>query len=94
MSTREKSDFVPGLLELMGYGRVYGTAVELCPHRVRRNAPRPFAGPSPPRVSLALLAAQPINDKPMWIDDCRTIMWGCVDPREKSVISSPVRQDF
>ena len=32
------------------------------------------------------LYEQPINDKPMWIDDCRTIMRGCVDPREKSVI--------
>ena len=62
--TREKSVFVPGLLELMGYGRISGTAVEPCPHRVRRNAPRPFAGLSPPRVSLALRAAQPINDKP------------------------------
>ena len=27
--------------------------------------PRPFAGLSPPQVSLALRAAQPINDKPM-----------------------------
>ena len=52
--TREKSVPVPGLLELMGYGRISGTAVEPCPHRVRRNAPRPFAGLSPPRVSLAL----------------------------------------
>ena len=57
------------------------------PHRVRRNAPRPFAGLSPPRVSLALRAAQPLNDKPRWIlDDCRTIVQGCFDPREKSVI--------
>ena len=86
MSTREKSVCVPGLLELMGYGRISGTAVEPCRHRVRRNAPRPFAGPSPPRVSLVLRAAQPINDKPMWIDYCRTIMRGCVDPQEKSVI--------
>ena len=52
MSTREKSIFVPGLLELMGYGRISGTAVEPCPHRVRRNAPRPFAGLSPPRCLL------------------------------------------
>ena len=65
VSTREKSVFVPGLLELTGYGRISGTAVQPCPHRVRRNAPRPFAGLSPPRVSLALRAAQPINDKPM-----------------------------
>ena len=65
VSTREKSVFVPCLLELMGHGRISGTAVEPCPHRVRRNAPRPFAGLSPPRVSLTLRAAQPINDKPM-----------------------------
>ena len=64
VSTREKSIFVPGLLELMGFGGVFGTAVEPYPHRVRRNAPRPFAGLSPPRVSLALRAAQPLNDKP------------------------------
>ena len=49
----------------MGYGGISGTAVEPYPHRVRRNAARPFAGLSPPRVSLALRAAQPINDKPM-----------------------------
>ena len=55
---------------------------------MRRNAPPPFAGLSPPRVSLALAlrAAHPINDKPLRIDDCRTIMRGCVDQREKSVI--------
>ena len=71
----------------MGYGRISGTAVEPYPHRVRRNAPRPFAGLSPPRVSLALRAAQPLNDAPMWIIDyCRPIVRGCVDPREKSVI--------
>ena len=87
VSTQEKSVFVPGLLELMDYGRISGTAVEPCPHRVRRNAPHPFAGLSPPRVSLALRAAQPLNDKPMSImDDCRTIVRGCVDPREKSAI--------
>ena len=65
VSTREKSVFVPGLLELMGYARVSGTAAEPYPHRVRRNAPRSFAGLSPPRVSPALRAAQPINDKPV-----------------------------
>ena len=65
VSTWEKSVFVPGLLELMGYGRVSGTAVEPYPNRVRRNAPLPFAGLSPPRTSLALRAAQPLNDKPM-----------------------------
>ena len=48
VSTREKSVFVLDLLELMGYGRISGTAVEPCPHRVRRNASRPFAGLSPP----------------------------------------------
>ena len=57
VSTREQSVFVPGLLELMGYRRISGTAVQPCSHRVRRNAPRPFAGLSPPRVSLALRAA-------------------------------------
>ena len=57
--------FVPGLLELMGYGRIFGTAMGPYAHRVRRNAPRPFAGPSPRRVSLTLRAAQPLNDKPM-----------------------------
>ena len=48
--------------------------------------PPPVAGLSPPGVSLALRAAQPLNDKPVSIDDRRTIMRGCVDPREKSVI--------
>ena len=57
------------------------------PHRVRRNALRPFAGLSPPRVSLALRVAQPLNDTPMsTIDDGRTIMPDWVDPREYSVI--------
>ena len=66
VSTREKSVFVPGLLELMGMkGFISGTARGPCPHRVRRNAPRPFAGLSPPRVFLALRVAQPLNDKPM-----------------------------
>ena len=87
VSTRETSVFVPCLLELMEYVRISGTAVNPCPHRVRRNAPNPFAGLSPPRVSLALRAAQPLNDKPMSIIDyCRAIVRGCVDPREKSVI--------
>ena len=65
VSTRDKSVFVPGLLEVMRYERISGTAVEPCRHRVRRNAPRPFAGLFSPRVSLALRAAQPINGKPM-----------------------------
>ena len=39
MSTREKSVFVPGLLELMRYGRISGTEIEPYPHRVRWNAP-------------------------------------------------------
>ena len=57
------------------------------PHQVRRNDPRPFAGLSPHRVPLALRAAQPLDDKPMLIIDYyRTIMRGCVDPREKSDI--------
>ena len=81
-----KLAFVPGLLELMGYGRISGTEVERCPHRVLRGAPRPFDGISPPRVSLTLPAAQPINDKPTEIDDCRTMTLGCVDPRQKSLI--------
>ena len=50
--------FVPGLLALMGYGRISGTVMGPYPHRVRRNAPRPFAGISPHRVPLALRAAQ------------------------------------
>ena len=54
VSTWEKSGFVPGLLELMGHGMISGRAVEPYPHRVLRNAPRPFADLSPPRVSLAL----------------------------------------
>ena len=62
VSTREKSVFVPGLMELMGYERISRTVVEPYPHRVHRNAPRPFVGLSPPRVSLSLRAAQPIND--------------------------------
>ena len=65
VSTREKSVFVPGLLGLMGYGRNSETAVEPDLHRVRRNAPRPFAGLSPPRVSLPLRAARPLNDSPI-----------------------------
>ena len=56
-------------------------------YRVRRNAPRSFVGPSPPLVSLDLLAAQPLHDKSMLIiDDGRTIMRGWVDPRKKFVI--------
>ena len=44
-------------------------------------------GLSTPRVSLALRTALLLNDKPMWIiEDCCTIVRGCVDPREKSVI--------
>ena len=71
----------------MGYGSISETVVEPYPHRVRRNAPRPFAGLSPPGVFLALRAAPPLDDKPMRIIDyCRTIVRGCVDPREKSVI--------
>ena len=93
VSTRGKSVFVPGLLELMGYGRISGTAVEPYPHLVRRNTPRSFAGLSPPRVSLALRAAQPFNDKPMLIYDCRTIMGSCVNPR-RNRLSSPICQDF
>ena len=84
--TREKSVFGPGSLQLMGYGRICVTAVEPCTHRVRRNAPRPFVGLSPPWVSLALRAALTINDKPMRLDDCRTIMRSCVDPPQKSDI--------
>ena len=49
----------------MGYERISGTAVKPYPHRVRRNAPRPFAGLSPSRVSLALRAARMLTDKPM-----------------------------
>ena len=72
----------------MGFG-ISETAMGPYPHRVRRNTPRPFAGLFPPRASLALRAAQPLNDKPMRIiDDCRTIVRGWVDPREKSVIVS------
>ena len=49
--------------------------------------PRPFAGLSPHRVSLALRAAQTLNDKLMSITEyCRTIVRGCVDPREVSDI--------
>ena len=50
VSTRENSVFFTGLLELMEYGKIYGTSVEPCLHRVRRNASRPFAGQSPLRV--------------------------------------------
>ena len=56
---------VPGLLEPMEYGVISGTAIGPFPHRVRRNAPRPFAGLSSPRVPLALRAAQTTNDKSM-----------------------------
>ena len=57
--------FRPDLLELMGYKRISGTAVERYPHLVRRNATHPFDSIYLPRVSLALRAAQPINDKPI-----------------------------
>ena len=86
VSTWEKSIFVPGLLELMGYGRISGTVMRPYPHRVRQNAPRPFAGLSPPRVSLVLRVAHPINDKPMCTYDCRITVRGSVDPRQKSDI--------
>ena len=67
VSTREKSVFVPDLLALMGYGRIYGTAMGPYPHWVRRNTPRPFAGLSSRMVPLALRAAHPLNDEPMSI---------------------------
>ena len=44
VSAGEKSVFVPGLLELMGYGRISGTGMKPYPHRVRRNAPSPLPG--------------------------------------------------
>ena len=54
---------------------------------LRRNVPRPFRSLSPHRGFLALRAAQPLNDKPMYmISYCRTIVRGWVDPREKSDI--------
>ena len=65
VSTREKSVFVPGLLALVGYGKIYGTGMGPYLHRVRRNAPCTFDGLSPPRVFLAQRGAQPLNDKPM-----------------------------
>ena len=86
VSTREKSVFIPGLLELMGHGRICRTAVEPYHHRVRRNAPREFAGLFPPRVSLAIRAQQTIDVKPLWVDDWRIIMRGCMEPRVKSVV--------
>ena len=67
--------------------RKYFWNVGSYPHRMRRNARRLFAGLCHHRVSLALRAVQPLNDKLMLlIDDCRTIVRGWVDPREKSVI--------
>ena len=57
--------FRPWFVGVDGYGRISETAVEPYPHRVRRNSPRPFAGLSPPRVSPAQRAAQPLHDKPM-----------------------------
>ena len=88
VSTQEKSVFVPGLLELMGYGKYFRNGNGAYPHWVRRNAPPPLAGLYPLRVSLALRAAQPINDKPIFIhSSSHTISCGgCVDPRDKSVI--------
>ena len=65
MSTRETSVFVPGLLELMGYGTISRTEVEPYAQLVRRNALRPFSGLYPPLGSLALRVAQPINDEPI-----------------------------
>ena len=49
----------------MEYGRIFATAMGPYPYRLRRNAPRTFAGLSPPRVSLAQQGAQSLNDKPM-----------------------------
>ena len=57
--------FHPRFVGVDGVWKDSGTAMEPYPHRVRRNAPRPFAGLSPPRVSLALRAAQPFDNKPM-----------------------------
>ena len=70
----------------MGYGRISGTGMEPHPHRVNRNAPPRLVGLHPPRVSLSLRAAPPIDDKPMQTDNCHTVMRDFVDPREKSVI--------
>ena len=63
VSTREKSVFVLGLLALMGYGKISATVMRPYPYWLRRNAPRTFAGLSPPRVFLAQRGAQPLNDK-------------------------------
>ena len=65
VSTREKSVFVPGLLALIGYGRISGTAMGPYLHRVRLNVPRTFAVVSPPWASLSQRGSQPLNDKPM-----------------------------
>ena len=50
VSTWEKSAFVPGLLELMEYGRISGTGMEPYPHRVSRDALPPIGWPIPSPV--------------------------------------------
>ena len=51
VSTREKSVFVPDLLELMGYERIDGTAVEPYPYR--------GVGTPPARLLVYLLPGCP-----------------------------------
>ena len=93
VSTWEKSVFFPGLLELMAYGRISGTEMEPYPHRVRRNAPPPFAGLYPPRVSLALQAhsQSTISHCEKTIDDV-TPSCGAVSIRGRNQLSSPICQ--
>ena len=56
VSTRDKSGFVPGLLQLMRYGRSSGKGAQLYPVPARRNARVALAGLFPTRVTLALRA--------------------------------------
>ena len=90
VSTPEKSIFVPRLLGLMGYGWISGTAVEPCPHRVRWNAPRPFAG-------LACLWPYELHSQST-ISQCEQMIvapsCGAVSTRGRNRLSSPVCQDF
>ena len=65
MSTREKSVFVPGLLELMGnVWKDFCNGDGALTSSAASEPPPQLTGLHPPRVSLALLrGAQPINEK-------------------------------
>ena len=66
VSTREKSVFVPGLLEFDGVWKDFWNGGGVLSSSGASERPPPVCcGLSPPRVSVALRAAQALNDKPM-----------------------------